>query len=128
LRVSDDCIEPLGLSNGAINNNQLRASSVWNNEHGKYGASRARLNITSWPQGWIASEEDRSPWLQVKLRDDYIVTQVATQGFGGALDQWVKTYKLTWLDGTRNWQDYYVKRNNGVPEWKVKVTIDLVYS
>ncbi|KAK3736523.1 hypothetical protein QZH41_009404, partial [Actinostola sp. cb2023] len=115
-----DCIEPLGLANGAIKDNQLKASSAWNHEHSKYGANRARLNITSWPQGWTASEQDRFPWLQINLQDDYVVTQVATQGFGGALNQWVKSYKLTWMDDNRNWRDYYVPRKVGVSEWRIK--------
>lgn len=119
-------MKPLGMSNGAIKDNQLRVSSAWINQHGRYGASRARLNITAWPQGWIAGENDQAPWLQIKLKDEYIVTQIATQGFGGALDQWVKAYKLTWLDDKRKWQDYQVKRKSRVSEWKIKVTMQIL--
>ena len=124
----DECMEPLGLENNAIKNDQMKASSAWNHEHSKYGAHRARLNISSWPQGWTASEEDRFPWLQISLKDDYVVTQVATQGFGGALNQWVKSYKLTWMDDNRNWFDYYVPRKIGVSEWRIKVFIRSILS
>lgn len=106
--LPDDCIEPLGLANGAIKGNQLKASSSWNHKPSKHGADRARLNITSWPQGWTASEDDTSPWLQVSLQDNVVITQIATQGFGGSLRQWVKSYKLTFMDDKRVWQDYYV--------------------
>lgn len=119
--MTDDCIEPLGLGNGAIKDNQLKASSAWNHEHIRYGAHRARLNITSWPQGWTANKDDNSPWLQVNLQDDFIITQVATQGFGGSLRQWVKSYKLTFIDDKRVWRDYYVPRTVGESDWRIKV-------
>lgn len=114
-------MEPLGLSNGAIKDNQLQASSAWNHEPTIYGAHRARLNITSRPQGWTANKLDRFPWLQVNLQGDYIITKVATQGYGGALNQWVKSYKLTWMDDNRSWHEYYVPRTVGESEWRTKV-------
>ncbi|XP_032222850.1 uncharacterized protein LOC116604499 [Nematostella vectensis] len=117
-----DCIQPLGLSSSLITDNQLTASSAWNNERGKYGASRARLNLTSWPQGWTAHEADRHPWLQVNLGANHIVTKIATQGFGKILDQWVKTYQVTWRASLSGWQNVYSARlhQDRQTRWKIK--------
>lgn len=68
--------------------------------------------------------EDNFPWLQVNLQDDVVITQVATQGFGGSLRQWVKSYKLTFVDDRRVWRDYYVPRKVG-SKWRIKVRYQL---
>lgn len=63
----------------------------------------------------------------MNLQEDFIVTQVATQGFGGALRQWVKSYKLAFMDDKRNWRDYYVPRTVGESEWRIKVILFVIF-
>ena len=107
LLPTEKCDSALGMGSGAITDQQLSAHSAWNNNHQRYGASRARLYLNEWPQGWSAQKNDPSPWLQIDLLETRTVTAVATQGYGNKKDkEWVKTYVLmTSLDGQR-WNLY----------------------
>lgn len=92
------------MESGLINDKQLVAHSALN---ARYGASRARLHLREWPQGWSAQKNDPSPWLQIDLGEVRSVTAAATQGYGeDKKKQWVKTYALmTSVDGER-WTVY----------------------
>lgn len=95
------------MESGLITDKQLAAHSAWNGNHARYGASRARLHLKEWPQGWNAQKFDLSPWLQIDLGTVRTVTAAATQGYGEEKEkQWVKTYELmTSVDGER-WTVY----------------------
>lgn len=105
--ITEKCNGALGMESGFIANQQLSAHSAWNDNHARYGASRARLYLNDWPQGWSAQKNDPSPWLQVDLQLVRTVTAVATQGYGNEKEkEWVKTYVLmTSRDGER-WNAY----------------------
>ena len=122
---ADDCQEPLGLENRNIKDKQMTASSAWGDDQEKFGAHRARLNLDRSPQGWTASVEDRSPWLQVNLRDPFIITRIATQGYGGNIDQWVEKYRMSWKTEEGVWRNYSVPHrvSSGAVNWKTKVII-----
>lgn len=122
--LTGECMEPLGLTSGLIKDEQLKASSAWSEDQGKFGAQRARLNLTEWPQGWTANVEDKAPWLEVDLRDDIVITQVATQGHGGTVDQWVKSYWMSWENDEGQWLNYSVphRHRNSAVNWKTKVS------
>lgn len=121
--MSDNCQEPLGLEDRNIKDRQLTASSVWSDDKEKFGAHRARLNLARWPQGWTASVEDRAPWLQVNLIDPFIVTGIATQGYGGTIDQWVKKYRMSWKSEDGMWHNYSIPHrvSSSTVHWKTKV-------
>ena len=121
----EDCQEPLGLENRNIKDEQLTASSAWDNDKEQFGAQRARLNLNRWPQGWTAHVEDRSPWLQVNLKNPYIITRIATQGFGGHINQWVKKYRITWENDEGIWYNYSVPRRSRslAVHWNTKVIL-----
>ena len=113
------------MANGLIKDKQLRVSSAWGGDSGTHGAHRARLNIASWPQGWTAGVGDAAPWLQVDLEKDTIITQVATQGYGGqGVEQWVDRYRLTWENGLGQWLNYTVPRlhRKAKGNWRTKVS------
>lgn len=118
-----DCEEPLGLENRNIKDAQLTASSAWNDDKEKFGAHRARLNLARWPQGWTANVEDRSPWLEVELNEPFIVTRVATQGYGGTIDQWVEKYRISWKNEEGIWRNYSVPHrvSSSAVHWKTKI-------
>ena len=67
--------------------------------------------------------EDRSPWLQVNLKNPYIITRIATQGFGGNINQWVKKYRITWENDEGIWYNYSVPRRfrSLAVHWNTKV-------
>lgn len=124
LSLRDNCQEPLGLENGNVKDGQLAASSAWSNDPKKFGAQRARLNLNRWPSGWTANAKDLSPWLQVNLNDPFIVTRVATQGYGGASDQWVESYRMSWKNGEGIWRNYstpHRRLSTSKVQWKTKV-------
>ena len=103
LFATEKCDGALGMESGLITDKQLSAHSAWNDNHARYGASRARLYLKEWPQGWSAQKNDPSPWLQIDLGLVRTVTAVATQGYGNDKEQeWVKTYTvMTSSDGER---------------------------
>ena len=126
LLYADECQEPLGIEDpDIIEDEQLTASSAWEDDHDKFGAQRGRLNLNRWPQGWTASVEDRSPWFQVNLKHPFIITRVATQGYGGSVDQWVEKYRVSWKSEEEVWRNYSVPRHvkTSAVLWKNKVII-----
>lgn len=106
----------------------MTASSAWSDNEEKFGAQRARLNLDRWPQGWTAHVEDRFPWLQVNLNDPFIVTRIATQGYGGTIDQWVKKYRMSWKNEQGDWRNYSVPHrvSSSAIHWKTKVIISYI--
>ena len=126
LLYADECQEPLGIEDpDIIEDEQLTASSAWEDDHDKFGAQRGRLNLNRWPQGWTASVEDRSPWFQVNLKHPFIITQLATQGYGGSVDQWVEKYRVSWKSEEEVWRNYSIPRHvkTSAVLWKNKVII-----
>ena len=89
----------LGVESKAIPDNQLTASSQFNNDH---GAHRGRLNMQkegSKRGGWISRHRNLNQWLQVDLGIVTTVSGVATQGRAD-YPQIVTKYKLEYsLDG-----------------------------
>ena len=104
---SAKCKSTLGMQTFIIKNEQISASSAWNNNRQQYGSSRARLHLDTWPPGWRAQKNDLSPWLQIDLVQVHIVTAVATQGYGDEKErEWVKTYLLTTSRDGQKWISY----------------------
>ena len=98
LFLSEKCGGALGMKNGEIKDGQLSVSSVWMGVS-TFGAQNARLDNHKWPQGWSADLRDENPWLKVSLDADYVITGIATQGYGSAVfSEWVESYYVAWLD------------------------------
>ena len=77
-----------------IKDNQITASSAFNNDFAKNGPQRARLNLESWPPGYRANPRDaRGCWIKVGLTNKKIITGLATQGYGvNYSTEWVTSY------------------------------------
>lgn len=96
--IKEKCVEALGIENGGVKDGQLTASSVWMGVN-TFGPQQARLHNQKWPQGWSADLTDKQPWLKVSLQSDYVITGIATQGYGNPVfREWVESYYLVWLD------------------------------
>ena len=82
------------MESGNIKDDQITASSEWNNI--SHGAIMGRLNLQGKGGSWAALYGDLNQWLQVDLRSQYTsVTGVATQGRSSSYySQWVTKYKL----------------------------------
>lgn len=102
----EKCGEALGLESGEIKHGQLTSSSVWMGVS-TFGPQHARLNNKKWPQGWSADVTDKNPWLKVTFQSDYVITGIATQGYGNPVfSEWVESYYLLWTD-TKAGEVYY---------------------
>ena len=91
-----DCKEskPLGMENGAISDDQITASSIWNSES---RASNGRLNLIatghSRTGSWMSKTKDRNQWLQVDFQRSVIITGISTQG-RQEVNQFVKVIRF----------------------------------
>ncbi|XP_068684192.1 polycystin-1-like protein 2 [Montipora foliosa] len=103
-----DCHKPLGLADGRIKDDQLDASSVYNNNSQLYGPALARLNRTG---GYRANPRAHNPFfLSVQFQKAMIVTGIATQGyFDNKIQEWTRRYMLAYLFGSD--VKYFKKRN-----------------
>lgn len=77
-----------------IKDQQITASSAFNDDFATYGSQRARLNLTSWPPGYRANPTELSfTWIKVDLGTDKVITGLATQGYGDtSVTEWVTSY------------------------------------
>ena len=78
------CTRPLGMQSGAIQDDQITASS----SNSTAPCARLHGNVS-----WTATKTDQKQWLAVDLRSLYTVFRVATQGNPRG-DQWVTSYSL----------------------------------
>ncbi|KAL9964355.1 hypothetical protein ACROYT_G027986 [Oculina patagonica] len=86
--------EAFGLESGAITNQQMTAFSQYDVNH---GPENARLNHVADGRkmgAWSAVKNEKEQWLKVDFGRNVKITKFATQGRQD-LDQWVKTYKLS---------------------------------
>lgn len=103
---ADSYSEPLGMENGSIPNDAIKASSELDEHH---GATRARLNTK--PEGdlmgaWVPLESDDSQWLEVDLGKVVEITKVGTQGGGEGVKHCVTSYILLFSEDQENFQEY----------------------
>ena len=112
---TDPCNIPLGLKNGLVKDEQFSSFSAYNDDFATYGAHRARLNLTTWPQGYRARYKfsEKPPWIKIDLRKELVITGIATQGYGDpSVAEWVTSYRLMYADKQGF---HYFKDNHGKP-------------
>lgn len=104
--------EALGLESGLITDQQITASSSWDQVH---GAPNARINNAAGrgkTSAWSAGSNDGNQWLQVDFGRDVKISKFATQGRNDYGNQWVKSYTLAYsVDGSSVFQIY---QENGI--------------
>lgn len=92
--------EPLGMENGSIPNDAIKASSELDEPH---SASRARLNTKPEAEmmgAWVPLENNENQWLQVDLGKVTRLTKIAVQGEAGESSRHVKEFTVSCsLDG-----------------------------
>ena len=105
-----DCYEPLGLADGRINDTQLKANSIFNNNTKLYGPGRARLNKTGGYRAQPGSSAGAA--LSVDFPEAMIITGIATQGYYGEnIKEWTKGYNLVYSYGSGT---FFFKESNRV--------------
>lgn len=122
------CGDALGFESGEIKDGQLSVSSVWMGVN-TFGPQNARLNNQKWPQGWSVDPSDQNPWLNVSLDADYVITGIATQGYGNPVfSEWVESYYILWLDSEAG-EVYYQENGKvkvGVIFWQSKLLLLMI--
>ena len=94
------------MESGKINNSQITASSVYNEDDFAQPWA-GRLNN---PNGvWIAKQPRVGEWLQIDLKQKMVVTKIATNGRPN-YPQWVTSYKISFSQDAVLW-DFY--KENG---------------
>lgn len=88
------------MASGEIQNVQITAQSVYENDFSTFGAQRARLNLTSWPPGYRADPNQKNGWIKVELGKKKVITAIATQGYGDpAVPEWMQQYMVMYSNG-----------------------------
>ena len=93
------------MENGAIDDEQISASSQWDGNH---AARQGRLQFkqNAGKQGaWSSRTNDQNQWLQISMGDHHKVTGVGTQG-RDRVKQWVTKYQLLFSNDGVNFQAY----------------------
>lgn len=112
-----------------IKDNQITASSCFNDDFASYGPQRARLNSMSWPPGYRANPEKlQSTLIKVDLGTEKVITGLATQGYGDtSVMEWVTSYivmyesKMGDILPVRNMQGSYKVGSNHILRRKSRI-------
>ena len=108
------CDEYLGMENGSIPDESIKASSEFINKNKHKGYARqARLNGIYW---WRANGTLVEPWIQADIGYQTNVSGVVTQGdgnVGGEKPDWVSTLKVSTFFMSTNDTEVFVQYSNG---------------
>ena len=115
-------IQPLGMENGEIPNEAVKASSFWSSGYEPWQARLNNVRASGSSGSWSSSPSAIGQYLQIDLGKERVVNKIATQGRPSD-DQWVTSYKLLFSSEEANWNEY---QNNGVVKVSaVKETLSL---
>ncbi|XP_072134217.1 EGF-like repeat and discoidin I-like domain-containing protein 3 isoform X4 [Mobula birostris] len=112
-----ECVSALGMEGGAIEDNQITASST---HLGFLGLKRwrpelARLNNKGIVNAWSMATFDRNPWFQVDLLRKMRITGVVTQGaLAVGVPEYIKAFKMAYSFNGVNF--YTFKDSDGITE------------
>ena len=109
------------MESGKINNSQITASSVWN-EDARVQPWAGRLNN---PNGfWHAKQARVGEWLQIDLKQKMVVTKIATQGkHDYGYPQYVTSYKISFSQDAVLWNFYKENGEEKVRRFTVLLSI-----
>ncbi|KAJ8255665.1 hypothetical protein COCON_G00195290 [Conger conger] len=113
--VSDTfhCSSPFGMESGRISDDQITASSSF--EDGRWSPRQARLN--NHDNGWTPREDSSKEYIQVDLHFLRVLTGIATQGAISKETQksyYVTTFKLEVSTNGEDWMVYRHGKNHKV--------------
>lgn len=86
------CFEPLGIQSGEFEDGLITASNV-------------QKNFTA-TDPWCPPKTDENQYLQVDLSRKTELTKLATQGYSGDKEKFVKTFALLYSDDGEKWEQY----------------------
>ncbi|XP_067031048.1 lactadherin-like [Acropora muricata] len=111
--ICEECrIQPLGMENGEIPNEAVKASSYFRSRTIPWRARLNNMETIGFAGAWCTLQNAIGEYLQIDLGKKRVVNKIATQGRPWTTDiQWVTSYKLLFSSDEANWNEY---QNNGV--------------
>ncbi|KAK7109139.1 mucin-5B-like [Littorina saxatilis] len=97
--IPNICMENMGMMNGQIRDDMLRASSFRDAAH---APQKARLGGSG---SWLPARDDANQYLQIDLLTSHFVTGLTTQGRPAAVS-FVKKYRVLYSEDGVNWNVY----------------------
>ncbi|XP_038066505.1 lactadherin-like [Patiria miniata] len=102
--------EPLGMQDGRIKDEQITASSYYQNKL-NHGPAKARLDTQAYASAWCYDRHRETdpdhPWIQVEFNSEVYVTGLVTQARGGDIHntnhQRVTRYRVTHSRDGQSW-------------------------
>ena len=91
------------MEDGSITDDQITASSEYNQNHGSRNARLNRSQIRPRTGAWSAKTNDLNQWIQVDLGGLKIVSGVITQGRNGENRQWVSKFSVQYSINSDTW-------------------------
>ena len=96
--LTDECNNELGMQSKRIPDENITSSSMLSSNH---APSFARLNGR---RAWCSAAEDESPYIQILLDEEKLITTITTQGSSRDFS-WARKYFVRYLEGG-NWISY----------------------
>ncbi|KAL9951076.1 hypothetical protein ACROYT_G043672 [Oculina patagonica] len=96
--MKQECVEPLGMQNGDIKDNQITATSSRSADLPHYG----RLHNNKY---WCAAKKSKNEYIQVDLGQVKTLNKILIQGRGNRYD-WVTGFFLYYSDDGQRWTGY----------------------
>ena len=110
------CDDELGMENGDIPNQNIKASSRYKPYY--TDAHNARLNNGGFY--WVAAKHDSQPWIQVDIGYQTNVSGVVTKGFNDFIQIYVTSFTVSTFLSSINDEELFVEDASG----KAKVNIN----
>ena len=100
----EECNNELGMRSKRIPDESITSSSILNSDHKPF---YARLNGE---KAWCSAEEDTSPYIQILLDEEKLITAIKTQG--SSFDwSWSRKYEVMYLEKGK-WASYNKVKSN----------------
>ena len=80
----DNCDDKLGMESGRIPDENITASSAKSDNH---APSFARIDDFN---AWCSAPEDKSPYIQILLGEQKLITAITTQGSSSYPPSWAR--------------------------------------
>ena len=113
-----DCLSPLGMKDGRIEDTQLTSTTSLNNQS---QASRARLNHDEGYGGWCPDPQYTDGYIEVRLKTPFRIKGIATQGRANGSEK-VNRYCIQYQTSKWIWKWYLDGQTK-----TYKVSNDLVF-
>ena len=100
----DNCNNNLGMESRRIPDESITASSAKSEDH---APSFARIDNDN---AWCSAPEDKSPYIEILLEEQTLITAITTQGSSSELS-WARKYQVKYMEKGK-WKPYKEVRSD----------------